>query len=649
MGSEKMDDDEREGLARRMLGELALLAHFAETRRGLSDDEWREERVKRLARAVEALSGRRIADKYAKELARAIIYYAESHSEWTKRRIENLAEEVGVSKEEVWGVVEFVLSDMYCLARDCARDEVMRKFVAPALELIMLDKALNGKFSREEALLIFGEMYATAVAGDGHVGPGEVMLTVGGELGGGAALLRLATLHLLKELLPNELKFNVRAYVDKGVYNIAARGENATRLMRLLAVSAPSAGGGYLSPKFEEFVKEARVEVRPGNVKQTKRRVAADLTISVGGAAVKYNVYLRDRAIELRFHSTNRSRAELAARLLRLAGVSAEVKKESGRDEWRVVATTDKLAAGREEFRKALVNIVAAARKSVGEEKAERWLEKLEEGRVLMDGWPKYYVGLIDGALVVRFSSTDPDSIEREAQRLEKMGLKRGVHFSVKTEGEKMDYVSILREGLAYAAWLSVRGEDEQQRRLAAKFVELILKRAEEAGDDVYRKVEEIVKKGMSRGSIKLEDFEVEVEVNGKKYKVKVINGKAVEEKQNGRKLLRIRITAEVGRVEGDHIVDRVVREYTITYGRYGADNKAMGRVYARADAPGGREADAERFSALVKALTGEEPRIIVRRNGKIELVCGRKHLDGFMRYKELADDIEKWLEKTGR
>jgi hypothetical protein len=48
------------------------------------------------------------------------------------------------------------------LARDCARDKVVRKFVAPALELIMLDKALRGEFDREEALLIFGEMYATA-------------------------------------------------------------------------------------------------------------------------------------------------------------------------------------------------------------------------------------------------------------------------------------------------------------------------------------------------------------------------------------------------------------------------------------------------------------------------------------------------------
>ena len=98
---------------------------------------------------------------------------------------------------------------MYRLASDCARDEVVRKFAAPTLELMMLDKALRGEFDREKALLRFGEMYATAVAGDGHVGRRLVELAVGEELGGGAALLRLAILHLLNQLLPDELKFNV--------------------------------------------------------------------------------------------------------------------------------------------------------------------------------------------------------------------------------------------------------------------------------------------------------------------------------------------------------------------------------------------------------------------------------------------------------
>jgi len=644
IGPEKMSDAERERLVRRMLGELALLVHFAEARRGKDDSRWREERAKRLAKAVEALSGGRIAGEYAERLAKLIISYAESHTERTKKRIEDLAGKVGVSREEVWGVVELVLSDMYCLARDCARDEVVRKFVAPALELVMLGKALRGEFSREEAVLRFGEMYATALAGDGHVGHRLVVLAVGGELGGGAALLRLAALLLLNQLLSDKLKFGIRTYVARDrYYYIAATGEDAARFKRLLAVSAPSAGGGYLSPKFEEFVKEARVEVRPGNIRLTKKgRVATDLTISEAGIAVKYNVYLRDE-IELKSISTDRSRAELAARLLKLAGVSAEVRKEGGRDVWYVYAYTDKLVAGREELRKAIVEIVetALARGWVDEKKAERWLDKLERRRMLREGWPKYLVKLKDGALMVRFGSTNPDSIEREAQRLREVGLVESRHFTVKMPEEgRYGYVSILKEGLGHAAWLSVHGSDKQ-RRLAAEFVEYVLRRAREEGKEVYEKAVEIVEEGRARGSLRLEGFEGVVEVGGREHVVKVIDGGAeLEESWSGKKLMRIKITAEV---------DGVRREYTITYGRYGRNNAAVSYATARADAPGGREADAERFSALIKALTGREPRIRRRSDGTIELVCDREHLEGFKRYAELADAIEKWLEETSR
>jgi hypothetical protein len=97
-----------------------------------------------------------------------------------------------------------------------------------------------------------------------------------------------------------QLKFNVRAYVGEGrYYHIAAYGENAAGLRRLLAVTAPSAGGEYLSEKFNKLVKETRVEVQSGNIRRTKRNVAADLTISEAGVAVKYNIYLREDAIEL--------------------------------------------------------------------------------------------------------------------------------------------------------------------------------------------------------------------------------------------------------------------------------------------------------------------------------------------------------------
>jgi hypothetical protein len=272
--------------------------------------------------------------------------------------------------------------------------------------------------------------------------------------------------------------------------------------------------------------------------------------------------------------------------------------------------------------------------------RAEGWLKELERGRVLKEGWPKYYVGLArSGALVVKFGSTRRDRIERERQRLREMGLEEGRHFTVKMpEGYGKGYVSILKEGLAYAAWLKIYGSG-RQRELAAEFVKYILQRAKEGGEEVYEKVREIIEEGKARGALNLEGFEKEVEVNGRKHVVKVIGGSAeLKESESGKLLLRIRITAEV---------DGVRRDYIITFGRYGETNAALGFAYARADVPGGREADAKRFAAVIKALTGKEPRIHRIKDGRIMIECYGGHLEGFASYAELADAIKKWLRET--
>jgi hypothetical protein len=299
------------------------------------------------------------------------------------------------------------------------------------------------------------------------------------------------------------------------------------------------------------------------------------------------------------------------------------------------------LAAGREELRKALAKIVKRAVENgwVDVNKAEGWLEKLERGRALMEGWPKYSVGLAKGALAVIYRSTNPDNIEQAVQRLKDVGLVKGVHLSVKMpEDDRDGYVYIRREGLTYAAWLSVYGEGERQR-LAAEFVDYILQRAREAGENMRKKAEEIVEEGKAKGSLTLKGFERAVEVNGSEHVVRVIDGGAeLEESRRGRKLLRIRITAEVDGVEGD---------YMITFGRRSRDNAAVGFAVARADAPGGREADAKRFVAVVEALTGREPWVYRKKNGKIMIECYEGHLEGFRRYAELADAIERWLEET--
>jgi hypothetical protein len=66
-----------------------------------------------------------------------------------------------------------------------------------------------------------------------------------------------------------------------------------------------------------------------------------------------------------------------------------------------------------------------------------------------------------------------------------------------------------------------------------------------------------------------------------------------------------------------------------------------VGFAAARADAPGGRETDAERLVAVIKALTGVEPKIRRMKDGTIVIVCYREHLEGFRRFAELAEAIE--------
>jgi hypothetical protein len=538
------------------------------------------------------------------------------------------------------------LEELKRLKNRLDEDKVAREIVAPALLLIQAERlGVN-----EEMLKYFGAVISGAIDGDGHVSAArrEVGLASGERE---IALLWAAVL----------VAYGIKAEVRRvgSASKVIVSGGDAARLAGLYFLyGAPLLEGGdrLKNHKLAEAVELAAegLNIRWEGLREIKGGAAADLTMSAGGTAVKYNVYLHNRAIELQFYSSDQSRVELAARLLKLAGVSAEVKKKrkGKRDVWYVYAYTDKLAAGREELRKALAEIIREAVKSncVDAGRAERWLKKLERGRVLMEGWPKYEVRLKEGALVVRFTSTNPNSIEQEAQRFRKMGLKEGVHFSVKMPGEgRYSYVSILKEGLAYAAWLSENCEDKEQRELAAKFVELILRRAEKAGKEIFKKVKEIIEEGKAWGSQTPENFEKKVEVNGKTYVVKVRVGEAVEEDRGGRKLLRIKIKAEVGRVEGGHIVDRVEREYTITYSRRGAVNRAVGYAYARGDAPEVREADAERFAAVIEALTGKKPKIRRMKNGQIIIECYREHLDGFMRYKELAGAIKNWLEETGR
>jgi Arc/MetJ family transcription regulator len=532
---------------------------------------------------------------------------------------------------------EGVRGELEALRNKLNNDKIAREVVAPALLLIQAEKlGVN-----EETLKYFAAVISSTIGGDGYVSAArrEVGLSSGEPA---VDLLWAAVL----------AAYSVKTKVEKvgSAFRVVASDDDAIKLAGLyFRYGSPllEEDERTINHKLAEAVKLGAegLNIRWEGLRRRTEKgyVAADLIISEEDVEIKYNVYLWEK-ISLEFLSTDRSRAELAARLLKLAGVSAELKKkEGGRDEWYVKAATDRLAAGREELRDALAEIVKTARGNgwVDADKAKRWLEKLEGGLTLKEGWPKYLVRLIEGALVVRFSSPNPDGIEREAQRLREMGLEEDKHFTVKMpKGDKRGYVLILKDGLEHAAWLSLHGEGERQK-LVAEFVEYILQRARDEGEDVYKKALEVVEEGKARGSLTLKGLERKVEVGATEHVVKIIDGGAeFDEGRSGKKLLRIKITAEV---------DGVRREYAITFGRYGKDNVALGYAAASAKAPGGRKADAERLSALVKALTGKEPRIIERSDGTVEVVCGREHLDGFMRYTELSEAIARWLEETKR
>jgi hypothetical protein len=237
-------------------------------------------------------------------------------------------------------------------------DEVAREVVAPAPLLMQAERlGVNEATLRYSAAVISG-----AIGGDGYVSAArkEVGLTSGER---GIALLWGAVF----------AAYGIKAEVRRAGrgFDVVASGDGAARLVRLYFLyGSPLLEGDkrIINHKLAEAMKLAAegLSIRwEGLRKRTEDSpVAANLIISAGGATVKYNVYLRRDEIVLQFQSTDRSRVELAARLLRLAGVTAEVRKEGGRDVWYVRATTDKLAAGREELRKAIADFVRSAVKN---------------------------------------------------------------------------------------------------------------------------------------------------------------------------------------------------------------------------------------------------------------------------------------------
>ena len=261
-------------------------------------------------------------------------------------------------------------------------DKIAREVIAPALLLMQAERlGVN-----ETTLRYFGAVISGAIDGDGYVSAAMKRIQlISGKLE--VALLWIAAF----------AAYGIKTKIGKGwgAYRVNAFGDDAVKLARLYFLFGPPLLEGdekVKSHKLAEAVKLGAegLNIRWEGLRRTRGGAAADLTISEGDTAVKYNVYLRKNAIVLEFSSADRSHVDLAARLLRLAGVSAEVKRKGDEDIWHVRAATDMLAAGRKELRDALAEIVKKAVENslVKADKAERWLEKLESGRMWKEEWP---------------------------------------------------------------------------------------------------------------------------------------------------------------------------------------------------------------------------------------------------------------------
>jgi hypothetical protein len=247
--------------------------------------------------------------------------------------------------------------------------------------------------------------------------------------------------------------------------------------------------------------------------------------------------------------------------------------------------------------------------------------------------YPRYSVRVKPGeALEVRYSSAVLSRIVLETKKLREMVLKEGVHFTINSLRNGVMYIYVRIGGLIRAAWLSVHGSGEQQK-LAARFVEYILQRAWEAGEEVYEKAKEIIEEGKARGSLTLKNFTREVWMGKEKHVVKTF-GCSVAVGESG--LLHVAVLAEIGGVEGVRV---------FSFGKSG--RSVLGFAAARANAPGGKEADAKRFVALVKALTGKRPKVVRSKRGKVTIMLYSTHLYRLIRYAELAEAIEVWLTET--
>jgi hypothetical protein len=170
------------------------------------------------------------------------------------------------------------------------------------------------------------------------------------------------------------------------------------------------------------------------------------------------------------------------------------------------------------------------------------------------------------------------------------------VHFiASEPEGGRRGYIHITAEGLRYIGWLALHGEGEAKEK-AQWLKEMLLKEAERKGEEVRRRLEQYFREGERWGTIK-PPIEKEVEVEGRRLKVRVEEVEAWREKSERKEHLVVKIRAKVEEDGREVAVEKEARFFKI------GGNEIQGYVVIHASAEGGREADYARTAAVLKAL----------------------------------------------
>jgi hypothetical protein len=389
------------------------------------------------------------------------------------------------------------------------------------------------------------------------------------------------------------------------------------------------------------MARSEKVKARVEGFAMKGNRARARLVVRLGGEVAEYSIRLHEsNMVELRFNTTNRKEAERRAAVLRVMGVRAEVgkyyHKSRGRDVWRIDVSTNALAAEsvHEEVRRAVAEFLRQCREAgVLKEDTYNRLVKKFEGGVPEWGEVRFSVRLDkDGAVVVHYRPSDPKSFREAVEFLRGLGMRDTcdgewciVHFTAREpRGGERGFVRITADGLRYISWLALHGDERAQR-----LKEMLLKEAKAKGKEARRRLEQYFREGEQWGSVEL-PIEREVEVEGRRVKVRVEAVEAWREKSEKKEHLVVRVKAKVFEGSNEVTFEKEVRFY-----KKSGVAAAIGYVNMRADAEGGREADYIKTAAVLKALGVES---WSRQKGQIHLTGSA--LDTLMRLEPVCTTL---------